>query len=141
MKHFIGVFCLCLTSAVWADTMNWQRAQFNYQMFCQGCHTPDGSGAKSVPRMKDHVGYFLETAQGRDYLVRVPGSATSSLDDVQLAEVLNWIILEFAGPSADESYARFTPEEVARLRQEPLAEVVQYRAQLLVEIASAKTGE
>jgi mono/diheme cytochrome c family protein len=141
MKTIIGVLCLCLASGAPAENINWQRAQFNYQMFCQGCHTPDGSGAKSVPRMKDHVGYFLQTRQGREYLVRVPGSATSALDDEQLAEVLNWIIQEFAGDSAEQSYERYTTLEVAQLRQRPLNEVYQYRAQLLVEIASANTRE
>jgi mono/diheme cytochrome c family protein len=141
MKTLLAVLCLCLASAALAEDMNRQRAHYNYQMFCQGCHTPDGSGAKTVPRMKDQVGYFLETRRGREYLVRVPGSATSALDDEQLAEVLNWIVQEFAGDSADESYQRYTSLEVARLRQQPLNEVEQYRTQLLVEIASAKTRE
>lgn len=141
MKTCVAVLCLYFIAGAQAGEMNWQRAQFNYQMFCQGCHTPDGSGARSVPRMKDHVGYFLTTAQGREYLVRVPGSATSALDDEQLAEVLNWIILEFAGNSSSEDYDRYTSVEVAQLRRRPLNEVAQYRAQLLVEIASAKTRE
>jgi mono/diheme cytochrome c family protein len=141
MKTMIGALCFFLAGGALAENINSQRAQFNYQMFCQGCHTPDGSGAKSVPRMKDHVGIFLGTQQGREYLVRVPGSATSALDDEQLAEVLNWIILEFAGDSADENYERYTTVEVAQLRQQPLNEVEQYRTQLLVEIASAKTRE
>lgn len=142
MKHITALLCLvCLSGTGLAADTNWQRAQFNYQMFCQGCHTPDGSGAKSVPRMRDHVGYFLETRQGREYLVRVPGSATSALDDEQLAEVLNWIILEFAGDSAAGNYRRYTSAEVGQLRQAPLNEVELYRAQLLVDIASAKTRE
>jgi len=141
MKTLVTALFLCLASAAPADNMNRQRAHFNYQMFCQGCHTPDGVGANTVPRMKDQVGYFLETRRGREYLVRVPGSATSALDDEQLAEVLNWIIQQFAGDSADESYQRYTPLEVGQLRQQPLNEVEQYRTQLLVEIASAKTRE
>lgn len=141
MKSFLSALCLCLCTSALAAEMNLQRAQFNYQMFCQGCHTPDGSGARTVPRMKDHVGYFLATPRGREYLVRVPGSATSALDDEELAEVLNWIILEFAGDSVGEDYTRYTPVEVAQLRRQPLNEVEQYRAQLLVEIASAKTRE
>jgi mono/diheme cytochrome c family protein len=141
MKTIVAVLCLGLASAALAEELNWQRAHYNYQMFCQGCHTPDGVGANAVPRMKDQVGYFLETRRGREYLVRVPGSATSALDDKQLAEVLNWIVQEFAGDSADESYERYTSLEVARLRQQPLNEVEQYRTQLLVEIASAKTRE
>jgi mono/diheme cytochrome c family protein len=130
-----------LVATTGAVEINDQRAQFNYQMFCQGCHTPDGTGAMSVPRMKDQVGYFLETPRGREYLVRVPGSATSALDNDQLAEVLNWILLEFAGESLSPGYQAYTAEEVGRMRREPLNEVDDYRAQLLVDIARAKTGQ
>ena len=144
MKKLIaGIFlnsCLCLPGLGLAEDINWQRAHFNYQMFCQGCHSPDGSGAMSVPRMKDHVGNFLTTPAGREYLVRVPGSATSALDNAELAEVLNWILVEFAGDSLDKNYRRYTPSEVAELRASPLNEVVHYRAQLLVEIASAQSA-
>ena len=95
----------------------------------------------TVPRMKDHVGYFLETPRGRDYLVRVPGSATSALSDEQLAEVLNWILENFAGDSLSPDYVAYTSDEVGRVRRQPLNEVEDYRAELLVEIARAKTGQ
>ena len=130
-----------LAAAAGAYEINEQRAQFNYRMFCQGCHTPDGVGAMTVPRMKDHVGYFLQTPRGREYLVRVPGSATSALDNDELAEVLNWILVEFAGDSLATDYRAYTPEEVARVRSEPLNEVEAYRMQLLAEIARATTEQ
>ncbi|MEE4143907.1 MAG: cytochrome c [Halieaceae bacterium] len=138
------VFALLLALAgglAAAGELNPQRAQFNYQMACQGCHAPDGSGANAVPRMRDQVGIFLVTQAGREYLVRVPGSAVSALSDADLAEVLNWIVLEFAGASVTEPFRPYTPQEVGRLRQHPLNEVVQYRAQLLADIASANSGE
>lgn len=141
MRKLLPALALLLTQNALAGDMNYQRAHYNYQMFCQGCHTPDGSGAMSVPQMKGHVGHFLEIPRGREYLVRVPGSATSALDDEQLAEVLNWIILEFAGESLAPDYQRYTSTEVGQLRQAPLNEVAQYREQLLVEIARAKSGE
>lgn len=141
MIKFLPLLGLLLMQNALAGEMNYQRAHYNYQMFCQGCHTPDGSGAMSVPQMKGHVGYFLEIPRGREYLVRVPGSATSALDDEQLAEVLNWILLEFAGDSVAPDYRHYTSTEVGQLRQAPLNEVVQYREQLLVEIARAKSGE
>jgi mono/diheme cytochrome c family protein len=130
-----------LAATAGAVEINQQRAQFNYQMFCQGCHTPDGTGAMSVPRMKDQVGYFLETPRGREYLVRVPGSATSALDNEELAEVLNWILVEFAGDSLSPDYQAYSADEVSRMRRQPLNEVEDYRAQLLVEIARAKTEQ
>ncbi len=138
MPMLLWLVMACGASA--ADAQ-WQRAHFHYQLFCQGCHGPDGSGAREVPRMKDHIGVFLATPAARDYLVRVPGSATSALDDRQLAEVLNWIIEEFSGDSASDDFQRFTAEEVGRLRRHPLNEVADYRQQLLTGIASATTRE
>ena len=141
MRFLHALCCLLAVSGVSAGEINDRRAQFNYQLFCQGCHTPDGVGAMAVPRMKDQVGYFLATPAGREYLVRVPGSATSALSDADLAEVLNWIVREFAGASAPAEFERYSAGEVGRLRQQPLNEVEQYRSQLLAEIAGAITGE
>ncbi|MEJ2531968.1 MAG: cytochrome c, class I [Halioglobus sp.] len=141
MRFLHALCCLLVVTGVSAEEINDRRAQFNYQLFCQGCHTPDGVGAMAVPRMKDQVGYFLATPAGREYLVRVPGSATSALSDADLAEVLNWIVREFAGASAPQEFERYSAGEVGRLRQQPLNEVEQYRSQLLAEIAGAITGE
>ena len=141
MKSLLGILLLLLPALGAAEDYNARRALFHYQLYCQGCHTPDGAGANAVPRMKDHVGYFLESRRGREYLVRVPGSATSVLDDAELAEVLNWIVLEFSGPSGDDSFKRYTAEEVGRLRQSPLNEVMAYREALLLEITNNRAGE
>jgi mono/diheme cytochrome c family protein len=119
-----------------ADEINAQRARFNYQMFCQGCHAPDGAGASTVPRMKGFVGTFLRSRQGREFLVRVPGAATSALDDEELAEVLNWILLDFGGDSVRADFRRYTAAEVGILRKQPLFEVERYRLETLSEIAS-----
>ncbi len=113
-----------------------ERAHFHYQMFCQGCHTPNGVGADAVPRMKDFVGTFLRSSQGREFLVRVPGAATSALADDDLAAVLNWIVLEFGGASVPPGFKPYTGEEVADLRSSPLFEVERHRARVLSEIAS-----
>lgn len=141
MRLALTLTLALLGGAAWAGDINSQRAQFNYQMSCQGCHAPDGSGAGEVPRMREHVGIFLATEAGREYLVRVPGSAVSALGDAELAEVLNWIVREFAGASITLPFEPYTPQEVGQLRQYPLNEVVQYRAQLLADIASANLRE
>ena len=104
-------------------------------MFCQGCHTPDGQGGKDVPKIKNHIGRFLTTTSGREYLVRVPGSANSTLNNLQLAEVLNWIVLEFGGKSTPKGFEFYQQEEVAKLRTKPLFEVFEYRKKLLAEIS------
>ncbi|PCI52411.1 MAG: cytochrome c, class I [Gammaproteobacteria bacterium] len=115
--------------------MNTDRAKFNYQMLCQGCHTPDGTGGKSVPKIKNYIGYFLQNQMAREYLVRVPGSANSSLNDEQLAEVLNWMILEFGGDSVPKNMKYYITNEVAKLRQQSLFEVVEYRKMLVKQLA------
>ena len=137
-KIVLGACVLWSTQSVAADNqlkMNTDRAKFNYQMFCQGCHTPDGTGGKSVPKIKDHIGYFLQNQVAREYLVRVPGSANSSLNDEQLAEVLNWMILELGGKSVPTKMKYFTTKEVGNLRQAPLFEVVEYREKLVQQLS------
>lgn len=141
MRFIATLLALAATTGALAQSINVHRAHSNYQLFCQGCHTPDGMGANAVPRLKDTIGYFLATPAGREYLVRVPGSATSALSSADLAEVLNWIVLEFAGDSLTQSFAPYTTEEVATLRTLPLNEVVYYRAQLLGDIAIANARE
>ncbi len=78
----------------------------DYRLQCQGCHRPDGSGSiGGVPDLRDTMGLFLGVPGGREFLVRVPGSAQSPLTNARLAEVLNWMIAAF-GPR--EVAARFT---------------------------------
>ena len=116
--------------------INEDRARYHYQMFCQGCHTPDGSGVNAVPPLKGRMGVFLRSQRGREFMVQVPGSATSKLDDTQLAEVLNWCIENFSASSLiNGDYLPYTAEEVGRLRQSPLQEIDNTRAEVLAEIA------
>ena len=92
-------------------------ARQDYVLNCMGCHMVDGTGAPpAIPRLKDRVGYFLTTAQGRAYLTQVPGAANSLLDDFRLAQVLNWIVTEFAGASLPEHWMPYDAAEVAQSR-------------------------
>lgn len=116
--------------------INEDRARYHYQMFCQGCHTPDGSGVNAVPPLKGMMGVFLRSQRGREFMVQVPGSATSKLGDAQLAEVLNWCIENFSASSLiNGDYLPYTADEVGRLRQSPLQEIDNTRAEVLAEIA------
>lgn len=128
-----------MNQAISSEKINYPRAKYNYQMFCQGCHTPDGSGGKDVPEIKGFIGNFLNIQEGREYLVRVPGSANSSLNSPQLAEVLNWIVLELGGKNIPQNMKFYTAKEVEELRQDPLFEVVNYRKQLVAKIESKKS--
>lgn len=110
---------------------NPERAKFDYQMNCQGCHVNDGSGGKSIPSMTGFIGHFMQTAEGREYLIRVPGSANAMLSDERLTDVLNWMLLTFSGNSLAANWQPFSIDEVAHLRQDPLMEVMQYRKALV----------
>jgi len=137
MRILAILLCSLVASSAFAADSEYRRAKFNYQMSCQGCHAPDGGGAADIPQMSGHVGNFLQTQVGREYLVRVPGSATSALSDADLAGVLNWIVQEFSGDSARDDFERYTEAEVGRLRQHPLNEVEQYRADILAQLPVA----
>ena len=89
-----------------------------------------------VPPLQGLMGVFLRSQRGREFMVQVPGSATSKLGDTQLAEVLNWCIENFSASSLiNGDYLPYTAEEVGRLRQSPLQEIDNTRAEVLAEIA------
>ena len=134
MKQIAVVFCGLFFGSVYGESINSPRALFNYQMFCQGCHTSDGSGTRGVPQMKGQVGHFTQTKSGREYLVQVPDVAISTLNSTDLAEVLNWIVREFSGASFNSAFTPYTAAEVARLRQQPLNEVIQRRREILIDL-------
>lgn len=94
-----------------------QRASANYMLYCQGCHLADASGLENeVPRMKDFVGYFLHSQEGREFVIRVPGVATSSLPDEQLTELMNWLLLTYSKEQLPDSFEPFSVTEVSALR-------------------------
>ncbi len=136
MKLTIGVLTVLLAGVCLAVDIDDKRARFNYQMFCQGCHTPDGVGGNGVPRLKGHVGYFMRSDEGKAFLVRVPGAANSVLDNEQLAEVMNWMLLQFAEDSLPENWQHYTPGQVGQYRQQPLMEIIKYRQSLMQSVLS-----
>jgi mono/diheme cytochrome c family protein len=114
-------------------------AQGDYLLNCGGCHGFHGvSNAKLVPSLKDLVGYYLRTPEGRAYLPRLPNVAFSTLSDQKLAAVLNYVVFEIGGNSAPAGAKPYGAAEVGRWRKQPLNEVVlsQYRLQLVDTLIS-----
>jgi mono/diheme cytochrome c family protein len=102
----------------------------DYMLECQGCHLADGSGSPgAVPDLRGSLEGLLRAPGGRDFVVRVPGSATSRLSDAALAAVLNWMVGRFA--PALLGFEPFDAAEVGGLRDEPLVDVQGRRAELL----------
>ncbi len=98
-----------------------RQARTDYQLKCQGCHRPDGSGDdRSNPPMRGIVARFLGVPGGREFIGRVPGVATVDLPDDRLANLVNWTIYRFDPAHVPENFQPYTAEEIGRLRQHPL---------------------
>ena len=104
--------------AVATDGPPMRSAQTMWMLNCQGCHRPDGSGTGSeVPAMQGIVSRFLAVPGGREYLIRVPGVATSPLQDDSLAVLVNWMLEEFDRENIPVDFTPYTAEEVTSLRK------------------------
>ncbi|HWQ37700.1 MAG TPA: cytochrome c [Burkholderiales bacterium] len=103
----------------------------DYSRNCQGCHGHTGVSVSEVPDLKDRVGYFVHTPEGRRFLVQVPGVALSMLDDRRLADLLNWMLRAYSAAQLPEDFEPYTEREVATLRKAPLAKVLPVREQVI----------
>ena len=110
--------------------------QANYMLNCMGCHLADGSGAAGkVPSVRDSLVILSGSSAGRRYLVQVPGASQSPLSDLELAQVLNWMVRNLSARPVRADLAEFTAAEVAAYRGSPLVNVRERRAQLLASAA------
>jgi hypothetical protein len=99
---------------------------------CQGCHQADGTGLTgNVPSMRSFAGKFLQVPGGRAFLVQVPGSSNSPLNNAELAELLNWILITMSAEQLDDNFQYYTEQEVSELRQHVLVDVARTRASLV----------
>jgi mono/diheme cytochrome c family protein len=104
----------------------------DYIVHCQGCHLADGSATPGrIPALDGSMGRFLRVPGGREFLVRVPGTAQAPLSDGEIAELLNWMLVEFSREELPDRFERYTAEEVRQYRSEPLSKVEAERRRLL----------
>ena len=130
----VSLLLLLLWNSV-ATGANEVLARQNYILNCQGCHLPDGSGSKgNVPRMNDFVGYFLHVPGGREFIVQVPGAASAPISDRELADVMNWMLLNFSRNELPDPFVPYDAEEIGKLREEPLIDILRRREGLLTQI-------
>jgi cytochrome c553 len=108
----------------------------DYMLFCMGCHGEQAQGIPGrVPPLAHSMARFMRTAEGRRFLLRVPGVASSALPDDRIAAVLNWLAKEYDAEDLHRSMALFTTEEVAAARRVPLADVPAARRQVISQLA------
>ena len=104
----------------------------SYMLNCMGCHLADGSGAAGkVPSVRDSLPILSRSTAGRRYLVQVPGAALSPLSDLELAQVLSWMVRNLSTQPVSPAFTDFTAAEVAGYRRSPLVNVSETRATLL----------
>lgn len=126
--RIVLVFALAVVAEAAADP------EVDYLLHCGGCHRPDASGVPpAVPPLAGTLGRIAATAEGRDYLVRVPGAAQTPLTDDALAAVVNWVLLEFNAESLPADFKPLTGKEVGRSRKNALADPLALRRALWPE--------
>jgi cytochrome c553 len=116
------------------------QAQRDFILACGGCHGLTGvSNSSLVPSLKGLVGYYLYLPEGRAYLPRLPNVAFSTLNDEQLAAVLNYMVFDLGAGSVPAGTRPYRAVEVGKWRRQPLTEVTlsEYRRQM-VEILIAR---
>lgn len=106
-----------------------QRARTNYLLHCSGCHAADGSGSaeNGIPNMQGRVGHFLRLPEGRAFLVQVPGTSQSSLNDADTAEMLNWMVQNMSRAEVPPDFVPYSAAEVTRLRADRLDDAAAVR--------------
>ena len=105
-----------------------------YMLHCSGCHGRDGAGSKvgRVPPFAGVVGHFAKEAEGRRYLVLVPGVASSGLSDAETARVLNYVLDAWGGNASLRGYA---PSEVTAIRASRVDDIVALRGKIVGDLA------
>lgn len=112
---------LAAAQVAWPGVSHPARARVDYMLKCQGCHQPGGGGnAANTPPLTGQVARFLSVPGGREFLARVPGVATTDLDDQHLAELLNWTLFRFDPGNIPADFKPYTATEIGSLRKNPL---------------------
>lgn len=101
---------------------NMTTAQSNYVEYCAGCHGIQGTSAPApVPELRGRVGYFLCSAAGREYLIRLPNVAHAPVSDPQdLADLMNFVVFNLGKGSVPKNAVKFNSDEIMRLRKVPM---------------------
>ncbi|MFN3162190.1 MAG: c-type cytochrome [Pseudohongiellaceae bacterium] len=133
-------FAPALLLALWGSTLSAadnDPPAFAYLLHCAGCHLEDGSGDPPiVPDLRTDLGLLLDNAEGRSYMLRVPGVADSPVAESQMAALMNWLITRLYPERTD--FKPFTVEEVAAARADRLADPLRHRRELFAELTGNK---
>jgi mono/diheme cytochrome c family protein len=127
---------VALAASLCAGALGASPAQ-DYMLYCMGCHGAQAQGVPGkIPPLAGALALFMRTAEGRDYVLRVPGAANSALPDAQLTAVLNWLATSYGAPG-EAPPVPFTVDELTRVRHTPLADVQARRREVISALAAS----
>lgn len=114
-----------------------RQPRTNFILRCVGCHGLDGAGSEKggIPDFRNYVGAFSRDEAGRTYVMHVPGVTNAGLSNAEIADVMNYVMKTFGGPSLPDDYRPFDTAEVERLRAVPVKNVVALRRELAAALA------
>jgi len=135
-RLFTSLFWLFLFSLSFAGlAVSASTPEYNYKLFCQGCHLPDGSGVPAeVPSLINQLSRFINLPEGREYIVQVPGVMQALLTDSELADLLNWVLENF-DKELSSDFLPYTEKEISDIRSKGYVDVVEKR-RLIMKIIS-----
>jgi len=132
MGRALKVGVMLLVSGLAAMQARGYEPRVNYQVHCMGCHRADGTGEEGrVPSMRRTLVPFSAIPDGREFLLRVPGSAQAPLSDADLAALMNWMVRNLSDVPLPAGFVDYAAEEVGRARHRPLVKVTDERNRLL----------
>jgi len=109
-----------------------------YLLNCWGCHGSRGEGIKGTAPSLIGLGDFLKVPGGRAYIIEVPGVAMSSLNDAQIALVVNWTLHNLSKSPLPNDFSPYTADEIHRYRGVRLADLSRTRRALLDQLVAMK---
>nr|WP_319250923.1 hypothetical protein [uncultured Celeribacter sp.] len=138
MRLLKSLICLLALSpvTVLAAEQPERTAHTNFVLRCAGCHGFEGGGTPEggIPAFPDSVGYIAGTDLGRTYMMHVPGVVGASLNNREIAEVMNYVLDVWGATEGGETPQPFTEEEVTRRRAVEVPDVVAYRRLVVDEL-------
>jgi len=113
------------------------NAPAHYLLNCGGCHGIGGiSRQNTVPDLRQQVGFFLCTEEGRRYALRLPNVAFANLSSAELTELMNYVMFKLGAQSVPKGARPYSLAEVEASRKEPFQgpSLQAYRADVVSKI-------
>lgn len=135
MKRAI-IISLAMLATTTAFAAGGGSPRTNYMLHCSGCHGTAGAGSPEIgiPDMRGALGHFLKAKHGREFLIQVPGTSQTSMNDADVAVMMNWMLKQFSAAEVPAGTLPYTEQEVRQLRADRLADVPGRREAIISEL-------